>query len=110
NDPCPMLRQLLAAHGELAQSWQYVLCIEAHQRFPSRSPVLRSPNVQDHERKARRKEKSNMHSPVEARWIVYWLGEALASPSALAMPAQLAAGTILALETASLSLLCVLTC
>jgi len=50
-----------------------------------------------------------MHSPVEVRWIVDWLGKALASPSDVALPEQLATGALLALEMTGLALLRVLT-
>ena len=50
-----------------------------------------------------------MHGPVEVRWIVDWIGGALASPSDLALLEQLAAGALLALEMTGLALLRVLT-
>ncbi len=50
-----------------------------------------------------------MHSPIEVRWIVDWLGKARASPSELALPEQLTAGAFLALEMTGLALLRVLT-
>jgi len=50
-----------------------------------------------------------VHSPVEVRWIVNWIGGALASPSDLALPERLAAATLLALEMTGLALLRVLT-